>query len=231
MMLLALSNLVAQTTSQDSLESTTNLESEKDSKRHEKRKAKAMDRLKHYRKSYIGILGGAGYYDVIFDPSYGTIGDISPVFGISFRYESPVNKSIEIELRYRNSGWQNKDLYVRDLSIIEIPVIAHVSFGQKKTKFFFTLGETITFIVNEKEETLDPSSDPIFSGQFINNKVGFALNLGLGVIKHFKKSAIQFEVRGAFTLTNLYKPENELLIDNSNAFFAEGVIKYLFRIK
>ena len=230
-MYIAPSNLSAQITTQDSTENNTELTTEKKSTRKSKDKTQDGEKKKGYRASYIGVLGGAGYYDVIFDPSFGTIGDISPVFGVSFRFESPVNKSIELELRYRSAGWQSEDLYVRDLGIIELPVIAHVSFGKKQLKPFFTLGETVTFIVSEKEETLDPSSDPVFSGQPINNKVGFALNLGVGVIKYFDKNAIQFEIRGTFTLTNLYKPDNDLMIDKSNAFFVEGVIKYMFRIK
>jgi len=221
--------LDSQSISPDSTQVTTELNSEKNSKR--SKKHKAGQKNKGFRASYISILGGAGYYDVIFDPSYGTVGDISPVFGVSYRFESPVNKSIELEMRYRSGGWVSEDLYARDLSILEFPVIAHVSFGQKKTKLFFTLGETVTFIVSEEEQFIDPSSESVFSGHFVNNKVGFALNLGFGVIRHFEKNAIQFEVRGTFTLTNLYKSNNELLITKSNAFFVEGVIKYLFRIK
>jgi len=225
------SDMNSQIISQDSTENSAALESEKKSKR--KTKELTQDKVKKnvYRASYIGVLGGAGYYDVSFDPSYGTVGDISPVFGVSFRYESPVNKSIELELRYRSGGWQSQDIYIRDLGIIELPVIAHVSFGKKKTRPFFTLGETVTFVISEKEETLDPATDPVFSDYPIDNKVGFALNFGLGVIRYFAKSAVQFEVRGTLALTNLYKPGNELLISKSNAFFAEGTIKYLFRVK
>jgi hypothetical protein len=203
----------------------------KESKKNKKSHARDSTRIKGYRSIYIGAIAGAGYYDVVFDPTVGTSGDISPVFGASFRYESPVNKSIEIELRYRKSGWKSENIYVRDLSIIELPVIAHVSFGHKKTRPFFTLGETVTLIISEKEEFLDPAVEPIFKDHPVDNTVGFSLNLGIGVIRHFTKSAIQFEVRGALALTNIYKPGNELLIDSSNAFFVEGVVKYLFKVK
>jgi len=194
-------------------------------------KTEESEKSKVYRAMYIGVLGGAGYYDVFFNPSFQTTGDISTVFGASFRYESPLNKSIEVELRYRKSGWQNKDIYSRELGIIEMPVIAHVSFGKKKTKPFFTLGETVTVIAYEKEEIIDQSVDPVFSGVPINNKVGFSLNLGLGVIRYLEKGAIQLEVRGTVALTNQFKPDNELMIENSNAYFIEGVIKYLFQVK
>jgi outer membrane protein with beta-barrel domain len=225
------SDINSQVVSQDSTQNLTEVSSKKNPKGKSRKKSQSKALDKRYRASYLGVLGGAGYYDAFFNPSYGTTGDISPVFGVSFRYESPLNKSIDIELRYRRSGWQNEGVYVRELSIIDLPVLAHISFGKKKTKAFFTLGETVTFIVSEKEEILDASSDPAFSEQAIDNKIGFALNLGVGVLKHFEKSAIQFEVRGTITLTNLYKPENELQLENSNAYFIEGVIKYLFRVK
>ena len=224
---------ISQVIAQDSTENQSELQIEEISKSESKDKSKKERRITGYRASYVSILGGAGYYNVSFNPTIvpTPTGNISPVFGVSYRYESPLNKSIEIELRYRTSGWQDSNLYARDLGILELPILAHVSFGKKKTKAFFTLGETVTFIISEKEEILDPSSDSYFYDQPIDNKVGFALNLGVGAIRYFEKGAIQFEVRGTLALTNLYKPDNELFINSSNAYFIEGVIKYMFRVK
>lgn len=224
------SEAISQVISQDSTEKLSEAQSADNAKGD---KSKKERRIKGHRASYVGILGGAGYYNVFFKPTFvrAPTGDISPVFGVSYRYESPLNKSIEIELRYRKSGWQDSNFYVRNLGILELPILAHISFGKKKTKAFFTLGETVTFIISEKEEILDPSSDSYFNDQPIDNKVGFALNLGVGAIRYFEKGAIQFEVRGTLALTNLYKPDNELFIDSSSAYFIEGVIKYLFRVK
>ena len=188
-----------------------------------------------HKAFYAGVTGGAGYYAVIFDPTLpGAAGKISPVFGAAVRFESPKGKAIGLELRYRSGGWTEGDAYERKMSVIEMPVIGHVSFGKGKFKPFITLGETLNYIISQSDELTDPNYDPFFDNKPTNNKWGFALNGGLGVIRPMRTSSIELEIRGTFQVTNMFDPNDEEIsetgLSGSLPFFVSAHVTYLFRI-
>ena len=188
-----------------------------------------------HKAFYAGVSAGAGFYSVIFDPALeGSGGAISPVFGASFRFEAPKGKAIGLELRYRSGGWTERSAYEREMSVLEIPVIGHVSFGKGKFKPFFTLGETITYILSQSDVVIDPSYESPFFNKPAHNKWGFALNGGLGVIRPMNKSSVELEVRGAFQVTNIFDPNDaeieEIGLFNSFPFFVSAHVTYMFKV-
>lgn len=191
-----------------------------------------------YKAWYVGAVGGAGYYSTIFNPGLPNNADgggVAPVFGIAARLESPERKSIEVEIRYRKGGWKEFDAYERNMHFLEMPVMGHVAFGRGKFKPFFTLGETLTYIMSEQEMLKDPNYTPVFFNKPVNNKWGFALNGGLGLLMTTEKSLLQLEFRATFQVTNIYRPDDEEIMElglqNSFPLFIEANLKYLFKVR
>ena len=75
--------------------------------------------------------------------------------GIMFRYIEENHFGLIGEVNFEQRGWKENFeeapySYSRDLSYIQIPLLAHIYFGSEKAKFFFNAGPEIGFMIAEK---------------------------------------------------------------------------------
>ena len=148
----------------------------------------------------IGFNGGVNLNSVSFSPRIKQKNLMAPTFGFSARYISEryfkMICGLQIEVNYSQHGWTENiedgsgDTYTRKMNYVEIPFLAHLSFGSENHggRFIINLGPQIGFIINESEEksqtwdTSNRTNDVVEQyGYFADKKFQYGITVGMGV--------------------------------------------------
>ena len=157
-------------------------------------------------------------------------------YGLVFLYFSEPGKGVQMELNYSKRGYTQQtnstDLYSKQLSYIEFPFLSHFDFNLRKINFAFTLGPTISYIINTQEATFNKSTNQ--AKEYIKvaneNKMEAGLCLGLGVNMPITKGIIQIESRLNHGIGNLFSGDNNNDITTSQYQVYTLKIAYLFKL-
>ena len=168
--------------------------------------------------------------------------------GVVCRYISQNHFGLQIETNYVKAGWKEsyvddsgswyvynsesqmmEDVYglilSRDISYIEVPLLAHIYFGKRKVRFFVNLGPVVNFIVGYgdlktggKNENMShvvlKSDDPRISDDY--QKVGYGVNGGLGLNFILGKMHMIIEGRYMYGFSDLYDNNKADVFQRSN---------------
>lgn len=202
------------------------------------------------RELSVGLTGGLNMSKVSFlhNDTYrmNELGDQSfrqgVRLGVISRFISQKHFGIQVEFNYVRAGWSERffedygqtivngyDLqnvvFSRRLDYFEIPILAHIYFGQKRVRFFIELGPEVSFLtkygemimnINLKDERLKaiPSDDPRWMNQ--HNKLDYGLTGGAGL--DVKVGLLHAIIGGRYTygFGNLYDSNKSDVFQRSN---------------
>lgn len=204
----------------------------------------------HYKANLmVGVKAGADMSRIFFNPNVQQGMKLGATAGVSFRYIEEEHFGIIAELNWVQRGWKEdfKDSpynYTRTLNYLQIPILAHIYFGNRG-RFFFNAGPEIGFLISESTSAnfnpADISSLPDFPltnrmNEQMNIKaqrrIDYGISAGIGAEFNINtRNAIAFETRFYYGLGNIFKSERTEPFSASNAMTVSATIGYLFRIQ
>lgn len=205
----------------------------------------------HYSGAFsIGAKGGVFLSQTTFSPSVPQKFHSGPMAGIMFRYIEENHFGLIGEVNFEQRGWKENFeeapySYSRDLSYIQIPLLAHIYFGSEKAKFFFNAGPEIGFMIAENTNSnFDINNFSSLEGfpsenrnteQFampIKHKVDYGISAGIGAEWAInRKNSILIEGRFYYGLNNIFGANKKDIFAASNSIGIMASIGYFFRLK
>lgn len=205
----------------------------------------------HYSGAFnVGVKGGVYMSQTTFSPSVPQKFHMGPMLGLMFRYIEENHFGLIGELNFEQRGWKESFdgtsySYSRDLSYIQIPLLAHIYFDFNRTKFFFNAGPEIGVLVAEKAKAnfdvnnfsslSDFPSQNRSTEQFtmpIKNKIDYGISAGIGTeIAITPKNAIQIEGRFYYGLNNIFGANKKDTFAASNSIGIMVALGYYFKVK
>jgi hypothetical protein len=151
----------------------------------------------------VGVKGGVTISSIAFEPIMDNQNHLmGMIAGGLFRYSGEKYLAIQIEANYFQCGWQENNLYSRQLSYVQIPVLTHIFFGRKNFRAFVNLGPNVAVLVGDKI-----SGDSI-SGKGavepVKRRFDYGILAGAGIELHTKSGIYQIEGRYNFGLGDVF---------------------------
>lgn len=163
----------------------------------------------------IGVAGGMNLSSMEFQPSIRQKMKNSINGGLSVRYTSEKYFSMicaaQVELNFTQRGWEEDfddgttNSYSRTLNYLELPLLAHLSWGKEERglQFFINLGPQFAFLLDEEEkyngewsiEQRPQSIRPIY-GKGVEREFDYGILGGLGL--ELKTKAGNFFIEGRY---------------------------------
>lgn len=207
----------------------------------------------------VGITGGAALSSVSFDPTVKQGQHVAPAFGLAMRYTSEkyfnTYCALQVELNYVQMGWKENvldihgnelpDTYQRDLTYIQLPMFAHLSWGryERGVMFYINLGPQVGFCISEGDKrsatfTLNEEGVPDrpnnLYGQYdmsLKHKFDYGIAGGAGVELNTKIGHIDLEGRYYYGLSDIFGNSKKDLFSRSSNQNIEIRLAYLLPIK
>ena len=163
----------------------------------------------------IGVAGGLNFNRMDFQPSMRQKMYNGMNGGVSIRYTSEKYFSMicaaQLEINFSQKGWEEDfddgtaNRYCRQLNYIEVPLLAHLSWGKEQNglQFFINLGPQFGFFLSDSEtyegtwkpEERPSSLRPVY-GKEVYNKFDYGIAGGAGI--ELKTKAGNFFVEGRY---------------------------------
>lgn len=163
----------------------------------------------------IGVAGGLNFNRMDFQPSMRQKMYNGMNGGVSIRYTSEKYFSMicaaQLEINFSQKGWEENfddgtaNRYCRQLNYIEVPLLAHLSWGKEQNglQFFINLGPQFGFFLGDSEtyegtwkpEERPSSLRPVY-GKEVYNKFDYGIAGGAGI--ELKTKAGNFFVEGRY---------------------------------
>lgn len=163
----------------------------------------------------IGVAGGLNFNRMDFQPSMRQKMYNGMNGGVSIRYTSEKYFSMicaaQLEINFSQKGWEEDfddgtaNRYCRQLNYIEVPLLAHLSWGKEQNglQFFINLGPQFGFFIGDSETyegTWTPDERPTslrpVYGKEVYNKFDYGIAGGAGI--ELKTKAGNFFVEGRY---------------------------------
>lgn len=199
----------------------------------------------------IGVNAGMNMNTVVFEPSIKQNSHMGMEMGITARYMSEkyfkMMCGIQAEINYTQRGWKENiedgsgDTYSRTMNYVEVPLLAHLSFGKdaldKGMKFFVNMGPQVAYFISEKEkmsEEWDPSYRPNGVtqqyGKMVENKFDYGILGGLGLELSTKVGHFLLEGRYYYGLSDFWGSSKKDDFGRSGHNYMGLRLTYLFDI-
>lgn len=209
-----------------------------------------MSAQTHYESNIsVGAKGGVDFSRMFFNPSVKQGMLLGGVGGFTFRYIEEKHFGIIAELNIEQRGWKENFeeyplSYSRSLTYLQIPVLAHIYFGNDHARFFVNAGPEIGFLLGESTSSdfnhEDISSVANFPANRVSsqyslkagNKVDYGISAGLGTeIFINRKHSVSLEGRFYYGLGNVFKSGRTEEFNASNSMSVMVTLGYWFRLK
>lgn len=184
-------------------------------------------------ETYFGIKLGGNSTGIFSDPLI--IQNIYPglTSGLVFKHISQKSLGIQMELNYNQAGWSENlystNTYIRRLDYIQLPIMSHVSLGNKKMRYVINLGPYVSYLLSEKEEIdlMTEAREKDYYRKAIDNKAEVGFCFGVGVSRHTSIGLFQAEARVSSGLTDIFKKTQEVPYATSKNISAGLSISYM----
>lgn len=212
----------------------------------------AIKAQQHYSSNIaVGIKGGATLSQTMFSPGIDQTFITGYTGGLTFRYIEERHFGLIAEMNIEQRGWKETfDMtaysFQRQLTYLQIPLLAHIYFGSNVAKFFFNAGPEIGFLIGDKSKynfdiyniENNPEDFPIKNrntAQYtmdIKNKIDYGISAGLGAeFTANNKHSIVLEGRFYYGLNNIFSDHKKDVFAASNSMSILVSLGYMFRIK
>lgn len=186
-----------------------------------------MHCVAQYPEYGIGVRGGTTWSFIWSNPAI-TQPSMPLTFhvGTQFRIVSERYFGLKAELNYTQRGFKDKEGH-RQLDYIELPLMTHITFGQKLFRFFIDLGPEISYLIKDNPIT----SATIQHTSKIKNRFDYGLVGGLGFEFNTKYGIYTIDARYHFGLNNLFGNSAAEYFKTSTCQNITLSLAYLFPIR
>jgi hypothetical protein len=197
----------------------------------------------------VGVKGGVDFSRIFFNPSVTQKMAMGAVAGLQIKYVEESHFGLIAELNLEQRGWkedfeETQYSYKRTVNYIQIPVLAHIYFGNRG-QFFFNAGPEIGFKIGESTSTnfdvANISSLPDMPSKKLNTdemfmdadqKIDYGISVGLGGEFFVNpRHSVLLEARFYYGLGNVLKSGRQESFSASNSMSVMATLGYFFRIK
>lgn len=158
--------------------------------------------------------------------------------GITFRWISEKNLGLQGELNFTQQGWeeafdeQPQYKYARTINYIELPILTHIYFGNKRFRVFVNLGPKVGYAFSEStDENLNgaaPNRENTQHNMPVEKKFDWGLCGGPGIELRTGIGSFQLEGRYYYALGDIYNSHKEDYFSKSSNQVISAKITYLF---
>lgn len=202
----------------------------------------------HYQsRIFVGAHGGADFSRVSFTPAVTQSFLAGANAGLNFRYVEEKHFGLIIEANWEQRGWkedfEDKPYsYSRCVDFIQIPVLAHIYFGNRG-KFFINAGPSVSFMVGERTKAnfdyanvaSNPDFDTHISYQYAlpaDCRIDYGISGGIGgEFSIDTRNSLYLDARFYFGLADLVKSGRTEPVRGSNPMTISLSLGYWFRVK
>lgn len=206
----------------------------------------------------LGVNGGIVLNKVGFTPKINQTFHVGPLGGLTMRYTSErylgMYCAFQAELNYASLGWTEDiysstnqklpDTYKRNLSYVQLPIMAHLAFGKYTDGFkgYFVAGPQFGYLIGDKEKqsetwTTMSSGRPDRMNNVISqyglgaeNKFEYGITAGLGGEMTTQYGHFLLEGRYYMGLSNVFNNSKKDPFPKSNNSTIVFKVTYLFDV-
>ncbi len=153
-------------------------------------------------RHYVGVKGGVVMSTVSFVPSISQSMHYSYQAGAVYRMVSEKYFGIQVEANYTQRGWNERNGYKRTLGYVEVPFLAHITFGWRVFRMYVNLGPSVSFLAHENNVLEDgmmyQQKTPV------DNIVDYSIMGGVGFEFHTQAGVWSLEGRYSYGLGDIY---------------------------
>ncbi|MBR4065883.1 MAG: PorT family protein [Bacteroidaceae bacterium] len=176
------------------------------------------------RRIEIGVSGGINLNTIDLQPTMRQEMHKGINGGLSIRYTSEKYFSMicaaQLEVNFSQRGWKEDfddktgNWYSRTLNYIEVPLLAHLSWGKEERgfQFFVNIGPQFGFFINDSEEyngNWNPEERPVslkpIYGKDVQNSFDYGIIGGAGVELKTKAGNFFIEGRYYYGLADIFR--------------------------
>jgi len=151
----------------------------------------------------LGVKGGVTLSFMRFDPAV-SLGSMPVGASVGLQYRMILEKyfGLWIELNYQQRGFQiAEDNQRRQWDYIELPILAHFTFGKKMFRFYFNLGPEISVMVKDYGGALEQYP--------VANRFDYGLTGGIGFELNTRAGIYTLGGRYSFGMGNVFKNDRD----------------------
>lgn len=198
----------------------------------------------------VGGKGGVSLSRVNFNPSVEQIMLPGMTAGVMFRYIEEKNFGLIAELNMTQRGWkenfEESDYnYNHRFTYLELPIMTHIYFGNRRVKGFFNLGPEINVMLGDGIKSNFAYQDAADMEYFINdtrhieqmtmdikNRFDYGICGGAGMeINLNSKHSLLLEGRFYYGLTDIFPNHKTDIFSSSNSMTVTVTLGYFYRLK
>lgn len=160
--------------------------------------------------------------------------------GLTLRWLTEKNLGLQAEVNFVQQGWNEKFedqpqyYYKRTLNYVEVPILTHIYFGNKRVRFIFNLGPKVGWFLNEStEENLNgasPNTENTQHDMALERKFDWGLCGGPGLEIRTGIGSFLIEGRYYYALGDIFNSHNEDYFSKSSSQVISAKITYLLPI-
>lgn len=211
----------------------------------------------------IGVNGGVALNQVSFSPNISQTFHIAPTMGVTLRYTHEkyygMICAFQTELNYIQLGWKESiysasneplpDTYSRNLSYLQLPVLASLGFGKLERGFkgYLVAGPQLSYLIGDTEKrsetwttrevliedvamTIPDRNNNVFQqyGMEVQNKFEYGIVAGLGCELSTRIGHFLVEGRYYMGLSNIFAATKSDVFSRSANNTITAKVTYLF---
>lgn len=205
----------------------------------------------HYEGTIaVGGKGGVSLSRVNFNPTVQQLFLPGATAGVMFRYIEERNFGILAELNLTQRGWkenfeESDYKYSHQFTYLELPIMTHIFFGNRRVKGFFNLGPEINVMLGDGIKSNFTYTDAENLDYFINdtrhieqmtmqvnNKLDYGICAGAGMEVNLNpKHSLLLEGRFYYGLTDVFPNHKTDMFSSSNSMSITVTLGYFYRLK
>lgn len=198
----------------------------------------------------VGGKGGVSLSRVNFNPSVEQIMLPGMTAGVMFRYIEEKNFGLIAELNMTQRGWkenfEESDYnYSHRFTYLELPIMTHIYFGNRRVKGFFNLGPEINVMLGDGIKSNFAYQDAADMEYYTNdtrhieqmtmdikNRFDYGICGGAGMeINLNSKHSLLLEGRFYYGLTDIFPNHKTDIFSSSNSMTVTVTLGYFYRLK
>lgn len=205
----------------------------------------------HYEGTIaVGGKGGVSLSRVNFNPNVEQTMLPGMTAGVMFRYIEENHFGLIAELNLTQRGWkevfEKTDYnYSHRFTYLELPVMTHIFFGNRRVKGFFNLGPELNVMLGDGIKSNFSYQDAAMMDYFIldprrieqltmevNNRLDYGICVGAGMeLGLNSKHSLLLEGRFYYGLTDVFPNHKIDIFSGSNSMSITVTLGYFYRLK
>lgn len=144
-----------------------------------------------------------------FDP-YVSMGNMPIGASVGLQYRMILEKyfGLWVELNYQQRGFTTSDNLRRQWDYLELPLLAHFTFGRKMFRFYFNLGPEISYMVKDWGGAMEEYP--------VGNRFDYGLTGGLGFELNTRAGIYTLGGRYTFGMGNVFTSDRANYVTSGN---------------